>query len=52
MFDQAEEVGPGHRQGPSDVVLGQAVELPYQRLTSHLELTVQVVLREVVDHGT
>jgi hypothetical protein len=41
VFDQAEEVGPGRCQGAPDVVFGQTVELPYQRLTCEPQFVVQ-----------
>lgn len=50
MLDQAEEVGPGRRQGTADVVLGQPAELPEQRLSNPAQLVVEVLLRKVIDH--
>jgi hypothetical protein len=50
VFDQAEKVRSGRSQGPADVVFGEPVELPDQHLPCPLQVAVEVLLREVIDH--
>ena len=51
VLDQTEEVRPGGGQRPADVVLGEPVELPEHRGSHVVQVAVQVVLRERIDHG-
>ena len=44
VLHQAEQVGPRRHQGPAGVVLRHALELPQQRLSTLLQVAVQVVL--------
>jgi len=45
VFDQAEKVGAGRDQGTADVVLGQALQLPEQRVSRVLQVAAKVRLR-------
>jgi hypothetical protein len=51
VLDQAEEVGSGGGQGAADVVFGEPVELPDQRLAYPAQIVVEVVFREFIDHA-
>ena len=51
VFDQAEAVGSGGGQGAADVVFGEPVELSEQRCAYPAQIAVQVLFRELIDHG-
>ena len=50
MLDQAEEIGPGVGERAANVILGEALQLPEHRLSHVAQVTVQVLLREIIDH--
>jgi hypothetical protein len=51
MLDEAEQIGAGRRQRPSDVVLAEPVEVPKQRLAGALEVGVQICLGVKIGHS-
>lgn len=51
VLDQAQEVGAGRGQRSAQVVVGEPLELPEQRLADLTQFVVQVLLREFIDHG-
>ena len=51
VLDQAEEIGPGRGQRATSVILADSFELPEHRLSHVAQVTVQVLLRELIDHG-
>ena len=51
VLDQAEQVGAGRHQGAADVVLGQSLELPEQRLAGVLKVAVQVGFAVGIEHA-
>jgi hypothetical protein len=51
VLDQTEKVRPGRGEGPAGVVLGEPFKLPEHRRSDVAQITMQVVLRELLDHG-
>jgi hypothetical protein len=51
VLDQAEEIGPGGGQRAASVILGEPFQLPEHRLAHVAQVTVQVLFREIIDHG-
>ena len=51
VLDQAEQVGARRRQGPSDVVLTEPVQLPDQRLARPAQVAVQLFLHIQARHA-